>query len=424
MTREMKKLGIIMWLLAVVFYLYQYILRVSPSVMQQEIMGSFAIDGHGFGSLAAVGTFFYAILQIPAGVLSDLYGARRMIILSIFLCTVGVALFGYTDSLHLAYLARSFIGIGSACAFLCVSKVSSDWFPVEKKSLLFALTVMIGTCGALLGGAPLELMNNGFGWRSSFYMLAGLGVVILVANLFFLRDRVIADISSSVMPSRDETWQAIKEVFKSLFCWMYAIVAVGIYLSISVFADLWGVSFLMLKYELSRTVAAQAVSMIYIGTCFGVIAAAWLSGFFKDRRLIIGGSALIVACLLTFIVFGNINALWAIYAIMFVIGFAAGGEVLCFSSSCEVMSTSVAATVTGFINFVVTLGAALIQKQIGQVLNMLWDGTMTESGLPLYTIQDYQGAMSLVIIVTLSSFVLSFFLKDSTKVIASGAVQA
>lgn len=421
MTQEIKKLGIFMWLLAVAFYLYQYILRVSPSVMTDEIMAAFKVDAHGFGSLSAIATFFYAVLQIPAGILSDLFGARRMILLSILLCTVGVALFGYTDHLYVAYLSRILIGSGSACAFLCVSKISSDWFPVEKKSLMFALTVTVGTCGALIGGAPLAAMNNHFGWRGSFYLLAAMGIAILVTNFFFLRDRNNKEHQDSSL-NRHETWNAIKEVFKSQFCWMYAIVAVGIYLSISVFADLWGVSFLMMKYELTKNVAAQAVSMIYIGTCFGVITVAWLSSFFSDRRPIIGGSALLIASLLSLIVFGEISSIWAIYAIMFAIGFFAGGEVLCFTCACEAMSIYVAATVTGFINFIVTLGAAIVQNQIGHVLNALWNGTIGENGLPLYTVQDYQGAMSLLVVSTLISFVLSFFLNKAPKPTVIGAV--
>lgn len=417
MTRDAKKLGITMWLLVVTYYLYQYILRVSPSVMADEIMTTFRVDAEGFGAFASVATFFYALLQIPGGILSDFYGARRMVLISILLCTVGVALFTFTDHLYVAYLARALIGSGSACAFLCASKISSDWFSVEKKSLMFALTVTAGTFGALLGGRPLAALNQIFGWRGSFYLLAIIGIAIFILNLFFLRDH------NTLYPSKKETfiswhdtWKSVKEIFKSRFCWMYAIVALGIYLSISVFADLWGVSFLMLKYDFSKETAAQAISMIYVGTCFGVIIIAGISSFVTNRRpLIIGGSALLIAGVLTLIVFGNIGSIWGIYVALFAMGFFAGGEVLCFSSACEVMSISVAATVTGFINFIVTLGAALTQKQIGHVLNILWDGSIGDSGLPIYTLENYQGAMSLLIILTFASFALSFFLNRSLK---------
>lgn len=414
MTRDAKKLGITMWLLVVTYYLYQYILRVSPSIMKEEVMISFQVDADGFGSLAAVSTFFYALLQIPGGILSDFYGARRMILISLLLCTLGVTLFAITDHLSIAYLARVLIGSGSACAFLCASKVSSDWFSVEKKSLMFALTVTAGTMGALLGGRPLTALNSSFGWRQSFYLLAFLGIVIFILNLLFMRDRHTLDLlKKGTVISRPEIWGSIKEIFKSRFCWMYAIIALGIYLSISVFADLWGVSFLMLKYDLPKEIAAQAISMIYVGTCFGVIIIAGISHFLRDyRSLIIGGSALLMASLLTLLVFGNIASIWGMYLALFALGFFAGGEVLCFSNACEAMSISVAASVTGFINFIVTLGAALTQKLIGYAINILWDGSISESGMPLYTLENYQTAMLFIIIMTFISFVLSFFLNS------------
>jgi MFS family permease len=382
--------------------------------MMADIMATFRLDAHGFGSLSAIATFCYAILQIPAGILSDLFGARRMVLISMFLCMSGVTLFGYTDHIYIAYLSRIMIGSGSACAFLCVSKISSDWFPKDKKSLLFALTVTVGTCGALIGGAPLSAMNAHFGWRGSFYILAILGGIILLFNFLFLRDRNTTKYRQTP-PSRKETWEAIKNVFRSRFCWMYAIVAIGIYLTTSVFADLWGVPFMILKYDLSREAAAQAVSMIYIGMCFGVISIAWLGRFFKDPRPIIGGAALIIAALFSLIVFGNIQSTKGIYCILFAIGFISGAEVLCFTCACEAMSISVAATITGFINFIVTLGTAIVQKQIGYILHVLSKGKIGENGLPFYILQDYQEAMSLLVVLILLSFGLSFFLDKAPK---------
>lgn len=414
MARDIKKLGILMWLTVVTYYLYQYILRVSPSIMQDDIMTAFKLDADGFGSLAAVATFFYAILQIPGGILSDLFGTRRMVLISILMCTIGVGLFAYTDNLYVAYLSRILIGSGSACAFLCISKISSEWFSPDKKSLMFALTVTVGTFGALLGQKPLAILINTYGWRESFYILTAMGVAVLLLNYFLLRNKSELK-GHEVTINQASTWATIKEVFTSHFCWMHALVAVGIYLSIAVFADVWGVAFLMLKYEISKEVAAQAVSMIYVGTCVGVIVVAAISRFFADHRPIIAVCSLLLATSLSLIIFGNISSIWGIYFILFSIGFLAGSEVLCFSNTCAAMPISVAGTITGFINFIVTLGAAGAQKQIGYILNVLWDKTLGENGLPLYTIQDYQGAMSLIILATLGSFILSFFLTKEPK---------
>jgi sugar phosphate permease len=408
MQSSVLRSGAMMWLCAVAFYLYQYILRVSPGVMANDIMGAFSLDAKSFGTLAAIATYCYAILQVPAGVMSDLYGSRRMVLISILLCVSGITLFAWSEHLFSAYVGRILIGSGSACAFICVSKVSSDWFPREKKILLFALTIVAGTFGALLGGAPLASMTQSVGWRDSLFILVAIGIVIFLVNFFLLRNRHTKQIEEV---NRHETWEMILSVFKSRLCWMYSLVAIGIYLSISVFADLWGVSFFMQKFGVSKEEAAGSVSMIYMGTCIGCIVVAMLSQKIKNPRIMIGSVAFLITALLSILLFAPNLSFKAATILLFIIGLCTGGEILCFTSACNAMSISVAGTVTGFLNFVVTLGGALVQQQVGFLLNYFWDGVSVDlNNVPIYSTQDFQVALSTVIIFTLASFILSFFL--------------
>lgn len=414
--------GLTMWLCVVAFYLYQYILRVSPSVMVHDIMAAFAIDANSFGSLSAIATFCYALLQVPAGILSDLYGSRRMVLISIFLCASGVALFALSDHLASAYLGRIFIGSGSACAFLCVSKISSDWFAPEKKTILFALTVTAGTIGALIGGAPLAASTNAWGWRETLIALAAIGLAIFILNFIFLKNHPEGAEHPEDPDHRSQTWQSILDVFKSRLCWMYGIVAIGIYLSISVFADLWGVAFLMQKFAIAKEEAAGAVSLIYMGTCIGCVSVALLSQKMRYPQFIISASALIIGTLMALIVFIPDLPFPITGIFLFIIGLCTGGEILCFTKACESMSVAVAATVTGFINFVVTLGAAIIQHQVGAILNWFWDGTTIDAkGVPIYSLTDYQGALAVLIGFAFTSFILSFFIVRFQKPALSGS---
>jgi len=144
----------LIWLGAVLFYLYQYIIRVSPSVMKDDLMIAFDITASGFSSLSSFALYCYAFMQIPVGMLVDHYGTRRMIMSSITLCVAGVVLFASSEQLLFGYLARMMMGTGSACAFLSVSKIINEWFPDARKGLMMGLTATSGTIGAFLGGAP------------------------------------------------------------------------------------------------------------------------------------------------------------------------------------------------------------------------------------------------------------------------------
>lgn len=411
-TKRSFQTPLMVWFSVVLFYLYQYIIRVSPSVMTDEIMGAFSIDAHAFGTLTAVATYCYAFLQIPAGVLADLFGTRRILLLSIAACTSGLLIFTLTDQLAYAYFGRILIGCGSACSFLCLSKVAHEWFAPRRRALMFSAAIVMGTLGAILGGMPLATLNHAIGWRSSLLLLVGFGGIVFLLNFLFVRRSSVQE--DEVSFDFNRTKKEILGVFQSKICWLYAMVALGSFLAVSVFADLWGVAFLTLKYGLTKETSAQFVSLIYIGLCIGTFAAGVLASRMRDIRPVISLIAVGGAVILSLVVFFESSSLFALALMMLVMGLAAGGEILCFTGACQQMPVAVSGTITGFLNCAVTLGAAEIQRRVGALLNYFWDGTRTLDKLPVYTIEDYQSAFSLVILIMLVSFVFTFFLDKET----------
>ena len=182
------------------------------------------------------------------------------------------------------------------------------------------------------------------------------------------------------------------------------------YLSISVFADLWGVPFFQEKFGVDREAAATSISMAYFGVCAGVVVTSLMSQFIKDSRPLIGISAFFIAVLMSVITFHDGLSFPVVTIMMFMIGVFAGGEVLCFAQACEHMPVSVAATVTGFLNFIITLGAAAIQQVFGHALDWFWSGQLDAELGRIYALSDYQSALTIVIFIASSSIILSFFL--------------
>lgn len=77
--------------LAASFYLYEFILQVAPSVMAESMMKTFGVTGQGFGFISAFYFYAYAPTQLPAGVLYDRYGPRKLMTFAIILCALGSA---------------------------------------------------------------------------------------------------------------------------------------------------------------------------------------------------------------------------------------------------------------------------------------------------------------------------------------------
>lgn len=76
------------------------------------------------------------------------------------------------------------------------------------------------------------------------------------------------------------------------------------------------------------------------------------------------------------------------------------------------MGPAVAGTMTGFLNCIVTLASAMIQQNVGVVLDYFWDGALSPDSTPLYSIYTYQVAFGLIILCTLLSCLLALFIKS------------
>ena len=66
-----RLLPLLGWLVGSLFFFYAWILRVSPSVMVEDLMRDFAVGGAIVGNLSALYFYGYAGMQIPVGLLLD-----------------------------------------------------------------------------------------------------------------------------------------------------------------------------------------------------------------------------------------------------------------------------------------------------------------------------------------------------------------
>lgn len=394
----------IIWGCAVLFYLFQSIIRVSPSVMMDDIMIAFQLDATGFATLSAVAPYCYSLLQIPVGIIIDVFYPRKVILICLLLCLIGIISFASSSYLYLAYLGRILIGTGSAAAFICVSKLNTTWFPDRFQATIFSMTIIAGMIGALNGGAPLVMLMEAFGgWRQALFFLTFFGAVIWILNFFILKDAPRKEVFQ-------HNWTDIWKVFCSSQAWIYALTGLGIYLSITVFADLWGTSFLLQRLNIDKTTASKLSSLIYIGFCFGSLSIGWLSDRFHSRKMLITiGSGSLFICMVFLVYSSSLNLLNA-QVVLFLLGFFAGVEMLCFIGAYATVNPTLAATITGFINAVVMMGGAMMQHLAGWFLDLSWSGTYTDVGIKNYTISDYRFALSFTVFMVFVSLIASLFI--------------
>ncbi len=399
--------AIIGWIAASFFYFYEVILRVSPSVMTQELMEYFQISATSLGWLSTSYYMSYFILQIPCGMIVDHYGPRRVITISSLICVIGTIIFCTQANFLLAMMGRMLIGVGSACAFISCLKLATDWFPAARFSLLAGVANMMGTLGATFSGRPLATLVHNYGWQNACLTLAAIGLLIAPLIWFFVKDRPREGAHSVSFR------ESFLTIIKTKQIWLIGIIGGVLYLPITAFAELWGVPYMMRVYNINAQVASQATVMIFIGMAIGGPVFAYVAKYlksFKKTMLIcaIGACALFVC-----VSFASRFSYEAVFVMLFGIGFMIGGQVLSFTIAKNSTYDGFNGTAMGFTNGLISMVGLIFQPFLGKVIDIFWNGEVAENGVRIYSVENYQWAIFTLSFALLISVALLAFVKDN-----------
>lgn len=404
----------IVFLLSASFYLYEYILQVAPSVMADSMMQTFHVTAAGFGVVSAFYFYAYAPMQLPAGVLFDRYGPRKLMTFALLLCAAGSFFFASTDQLITAGLGRFLIGIGSAFSFIGVLVLVSRWFKATQFALLAGIAQLMSSIGAMFGEMPLAKLIDIVGWRNASFILSAVGVVLALLMWTIIRDYP-PESTSVIQPKRKliDEWRRLHDVCRHSYTWLTGAYACAIWTPIAVFGALWGVPYLQQKYHVSVVVASGLCSMIWIGIGVGSPLLGWVSDYFYSRRLALAiSSALgLIATLLLLYVPGV--SIQSMYLILFVLGLGAGGQTVSFAVVKDNNSPELVGTASGFNNLSVLIGGAVFQPLVGFFLNHS-SGWHLVDGVSVYSIESFNHALFVMPVCFVLSLLISLVVLKET----------
>jgi len=403
----------LIFFLAASFYLYEFILQVAPSVMADPMMKTFHVTAEGFGVISAFYFYAYAPMQLPAGLLFDRYGPRKLMTFALILCAFGSFFFASTDSVLTASLGRFLIGIGSAFSFIGVLVLVSRWFPPQHFAILAGIAQLMSSVGAMFGEMPLAALIQHIGWRQASFLLAGVGFLLALLLWCFIRD--FPHQTTQSLPTRRfrEELTRLREVCGQAYTWLTGAYAFAIWTPIAVFAALWGVPFLEEKYQVGVVVASGLCSMIWLGIGIGSPLLGWVSDRFYSRRLaLVISSVFGLSATLILLYVPNVSITW-MYVVLFFLGMGAGGQTVSFAVVKDNNPAHLVGTASGFNNLSVLVGGAVFQPLVGVILHRSSESHLV-NGVPVYLISSYQKALLVMPCCYLASLILALvLLKES-----------
>ncbi|WP_420795220.1 MFS transporter, partial [Legionella moravica] len=384
-------LPFLMWFFPLSFFAFQFMLRLWPGLMMQEIMTHFAIDAGSFGLLAAFYYYGYAGMQIPMAFLLEKFGARTVVFIFALLCGMGAFIFSYTDSFYLALLSRLMIGAGSAVGFLGISKVVSEWFSSESYAKMIGFSFSVGLMGAVYGGKPLTQWIQTYNGQQVGFGLALIAISIGLCTYLVVRSPV----DQVKKPTQDLQLSNLSSLFSSWIIWTLALANLLMVGALEGFADVWGVPYLMTAYHFDKAESASLISFIYIGMIFGGPVLAFLSKKLGNYCVIgMCGAGLALAFML--LVSNSLMNSWLLSLLFFIIGLMCCYQVIVFAAGSTLVSYKQLGITIAFLNCINMLGGSFFHTLIGRVMDWSWDGSLNPEGMKQYSVASFQHALTVI----------------------------
>lgn len=405
--------AVIVWGLAALFYLYEIMLLVSPSVMLDDLSATFKCSAEQLGSVAAYYYYAYALMQIPVGLLIDRFGPRILLTCAALFCSLGCLVFGNASSIGIAEVGRFIMGIGGSFAVVGCLKLASLWFPVQRFAFLTGIMVAVGMMGGVFGQAPVAKMVMNIGWRDTAIYGAMIGAMLSCVIWFIVADHPwIKKHSRTPMSEAFPFYISLWKIMKIPQVWIASLYAGLMFVPTTAFGQLWSVPYFVERFQIEKDAAALMVSMIFFGWAVGGPLYGWISDRISRRKLPMFFAAFSTLIVMTAILYAPINPL-QMKLLMFLLGFCSSGFILAFSIVREINIPILTGTAIGFINTLNNASGAVAQPVVGSLLDKQWDGKLLSNGDPAYSLGMYNLALLFLPICIAIALIIMPFIRET-----------
>lgn len=350
------------WVIVSIFYAYQYILRVMPSILMNDIMQRFNIDAAVFGQFSGVYYLGYSLMHLPIGIMLDHYGPRKVMTGCILLTIVGMLPIIFSEHWTYPIIGRILIGIGSSAAILGAFKIIRLTFSEAHFSRMLSFSVTIGLIGAIYGGAPVAYMNKNLGYQAVIEIFAVIGLILAALTYLIVPEIEKENSNSSVLSE-------IKQVLtnkKVIMTCIFAGLMVG---PLEGFADVWGAEFFRKVYNFDNSVASSLPSMIFIGMCFGAPVLSLIAEKTNNYIGTIVFAGIAMATIFTILIFNKLSTN-AISFSFIIVGICCAYQILAIYKASTYVADNVVGLTTAIANMIIMIFGYFFHSIIGMIIKM------------------------------------------------------
>lgn len=407
-------LGFLMVALAIAFYTYEYFLRVVPSVMIDFYKNEHGLSDAKISILATAYFLAYTPLQLIVGAIADIFGVRKLLLFSIFICILGSLLnascFEFSENENAVYyistVGRFLIGFGSAFAFVAVLKTAREWLPNRYFPIVSGMTTSVGMLGAISAQTLLPLMIVYSGYINALWVMLLAGIL-----LYLVTYRHIADNQEHFQAVKDHQ---IRELFKALFyvisipqIWVTGFIGAAMFMPTVIFSDLWAPKFFEDVNHIVHPVSGVISSLLYWGWIAGSPFVGLLSSYMGKNRIILQCSSLLAAIAIFSIIYFPTSDPIIAGVMMFLLGLFCSSQVLVFAVANDNVPERYLATGVAVTNMLVMCSGFLL-PYIGSLLEQY------AYNQAIFNADGFRQALMVMPASLFLAFLISFLLKEKS----------
>ena len=408
------------WGFGALFYLMGFFQRIAPAVMTAELMQDFNISAAALGNLSAFYYYSYVAMQVPTGIIADIWGPRRLLSTGALVAASGILLFAAAPNIWWANCGRFLIGGSVAVAWVSTLKLAGDWFPSKHFAMISGIALFFGLVGAVFAGPPLRLLIVAFGWRNTMLASAVVTFVICAGVWLIVRDHpgekgyagFTEPVQAAQNTSQRQIISGIIEVLRYPNVWLLFVIGGGVVGCVLTFGGLWGVPYLSTHHGLTITQASALNSTLLVAWGIGGPIFGGLSDRVGRRKPLFFVGVTLTVIGWGLILFVSNLPVAVLTILLFITGFTSGCVIISFAFARESVPAHLTGTVMGLNNMGFMLGPTLLQPAVGWMLDRNWHGEMLD-GVKIYSLNAYHDGFTLMIVWAALSFGLLFFTRET-----------
>ena len=388
-------------------YTVSQFLRTSVGVLSPNLMHDFNINPNNMGLLGGVFFLSFAIFQIPAGILIDKFGPRKVMSVVIIFAVLGSIIFALSNSFYTLLIGRVLMGLGCSICLMGSLVLITRWTDSDQFSKLAGIILAVGGIGGLLATTPLSYFSELFGWRLSFWLAAVVTFCVMLLYYFILEDRkndLILNRSNETISLKNLLFILKERNFKFMIP-----MSLMSYSSLVVILGLWGAPYLKDIHGLDSVERGKILMLMAISWNIGSFIFGRLRSIFGNyKNVVIFGASGVIILLFILSIITEINSIY-LHILFCILGFFGAFSVALISHYQVLFDKEYMGRALSTANFFNFGGVFFVQWLTGKIIYLMGGDS---SAAP---IEAYRMAFLFVAILLLISLCIYLFSNEKKK---------